>query len=1159
MALVQERLLPKVELGPRLDAQFERLRRALQDAVAAHDPEALAATRELKDGLLQQLAAARASVDPTEANRLKQAVDDYYGAAANVSRRLLGGETGEALVDAMANMQAQHTRTIEALKAVTTFDRRELTNAFAAATRAQTTAGQVRFIVSLVCLTAMILLSAWLSRGVLRSVAVVTAGLKRFAHGDFERPITGAGDDEFGEVGRQANQMAESLKQLAAERDRTDWLKNGQAGLSRELRGELEPEEVAARTVRFVARYLDAHAGALYYTDRERTLTLLGQYALSPLPSADAAGAPRFRPGEGLVGQAALQDDLMIVGDPPENYLRIRSGLGEAGPRVIALLPILYAGQVSGVLELGLFSPWAARSGELLLALRETVAIALEVARARAATRQLLSETQRQAQRLSSQEEELRANNEELQTQQEELRQTNEELTQQAEELETQRRELEERNDELDGARRELERKAAELTTVSAYKSQFLANMSHELRTPLNSMLLLSNLLATNGEGNLTDKQVEYSSTIYAAGRDLLALINQVLDLARIEAGKYEIRVAPLALRDLVGALERVFLPLARDKGLRLATEVAATVPASISTDRQRVEQILNNLLANAIKFTPRGEVTLAIRRPDPDVTFRRDDLRPDHTVALVVSDTGLGIAAGDQERIFAPFEQVDAAPDRRYGGTGLGLNIAKELANLLGGELQLRSAPGQGSTFICYLPERHPSIAETPAAGALLAAEPDPGAPTPPAGPPANPTAPTSERALRPDRRAAPRETSLLIIEDDPHFAEALSDIIEAQGMKARVARDGQSGLRLARDKAQRPDAIILDVMLPDVDGWAVLKELRADPATATIPVHIVSAVDAADHGAALGVVGYLTKPATRQDLARMVQSLAPASTRRLRRILVIEDPAPRGPSLTTQLAHEPLDLQTAKSAREALERLAVERFACMILDLTLPDMDGLAFLRAARVQCGADIPPVVVYASRALTKAEAQTLEAHSEAVVLNEGSSTERLREELRLFVRRLDEGSGARRPGSARLHPADLQLKGRKILIVDDDMRTVYALSAMLRAKGVDVTVADTGHAALAVLDRQPEMEAVLMDIMMPEMDGYEAMRRIRRDGRFGALPIIALTAKAMKGDQEKCLEAGASAYLPKPIDPERLVTLLHSSLAGAVGEEAPRGD
>ncbi len=1138
---IRDRYLPKVELRPQLEGQFERIARGLQDAVAAHDAQALTATRELKNSFLQQLAAAREAVDATQAAALQSAIDDYYAVAYDVSRRLISGETGEELVDAMTTMQTKHARATELLKKTTAFDKGELAQAFSAAAQALVAAGRVRLFISAVCLVSVILLSMWLSRGALRSLGHLTVGLRRFGGSDFSQPILVSSRDEFGDVAAQANQMGESLKRLGAERDRTDWLKGGYAGLAHELRGELEPAQVASRAIGFLARYLDARAAALYYSDQDGLLRLLGQYAHSN-PGSEIGAKPSFRRGEGLVGQASLQDEMMVIADPPPDYLRVRSGLGEGTPRVIALLPLMHLGKVTGVLEIALFKPWSELATELLLSVRETLALAIEVARARTATRELLAATQRQAQRLEAQEEELRASNEELRAQQDELRQTNEELRQQTEELEVQRRILEEKNAELDDARRHLEQKAQELATVSAYKSQFLANMSHELRTPLNSMLLLSNLLAENEAGNLTDKQVQFSKTINSAGRDLLALINQVLDLAKVEAGKQEVRIEPVALHQLSEHAKRVFEPLARDKGLGFVVDVAAGLPETIATDSQRLQQILNNLLGNAIKFTERGEVALRIGKPEPGLRFHGNGLQADRTVAFAVSDTGVGIATEHQERIFVPFEQVEAASDRRYGGTGLGLSIARELASLLGGELQLRSTPGHGSTFVCYLPYEGPVATEvrTPA----LQAPPPSGASVHPA----TATAPATS-AISDGRTAIQRgDTYLLIIEDDPVFAETFSGVIQGQGLKYFVASDGQMGLRMAKE--QKPAGIILDVKLPDVDGWTVMDKLRADPLTADIPVHFVSGVEAAERGMASGAVGYLTKPVTRADLVQVVDSLVPNRSSRSCRILLVEDDIPTGDSLLKQLTGENLEVLRVTSARDALEALNDGQFGCMILDLSLPDMDGLELLQSLQEESGPERPSVVVYTARALSKAETKRLEAYTEAIVLKEGPSAERLLNEVRLFVRRLKEGMGSKRQAAARVRSPQIRLDGRKVLVVDDDMRTVYALSATLRAKGAKVLVADTGQSALSVLAEHPDVGAVLMDIMMPEMDGYEAIRRIRQDARFRQLLIIALTAKAMKGDKEKCLEAGASDYLPKPVDAERLLAMLQSHLSSS---------
>jgi CheY-like chemotaxis protein/signal transduction histidine kinase len=1119
---IQGRYLPKMDLGPRLEADFERARRGFQDAVASRDLDALIEIRDRKNDILTEIAAAHSFIEPAQAAAIKSSVEDYFGAAFDVSRRFVAGETGEAIVGAMAAMQSKQARVLDLLKGATRLDRGELTEAFASIARTQATVGRVRLLLSAACLGLMISLAVLLGRGVLRSLGLVEAGLGRFGRGDFAHPITAVSQDELGDVAAQANQMAASLARLLAERERSDWIKTAQGNLAKELRGDLEPEEVAQRVTRLLSRTIEAPAAALYHCEPDRSLELLGHYALAAAEPA-LAPARRVARGEGLVGQAALQDDLTVISDPPADYLRIRSGLGEGPARAIVLLPLGQAGHVTGVLELAVFRTLSDVSKELLLSVRETVAIALEVARARAATRELLAATQRQAERLTTQEEELRATNEELQVQEEELRQANTDLSQQTAELEAQRQVLAQKNSELDEARIRLEQRAAELTTVSAYKSQFLANMSHELRTPLNSMLLLSNLLSENEERTLTPRQVEFARTIYGAGKDLLALINQVLDLAKVESGRQEVEIGAAAPREIAQHAERVFGPLARDKGLGFRVTVGADVPDTIRTDRRRLEQILNNLLGNAIKFTPRGEVT-----------FRIEALGG--AMAFVVTDTGLGIAPEDHDRIFAPFEQVDAAADRRYGGTGLGLGIARELATLLGGELQLASALGAGSTFTCVLPLTPPA--------AVAASAPDAPLPAPRRAAP-GPAATT----------IPPGEPWLLLIEDDPVFATTFGEVIKAQGLKYIQAASGQAGLRLARE--QKPKGIILDVRLPDMDGWRVMEKLRADPATSSIPVHFLSAVDASERGLAMGAVGYLRKPVTRRDLVTVIDSLVPKAADGSARVLVVEDDAATADSIVRMLEAERLETRRVSSAALALEAIRRERFGCMILDLSLPDMNGLDLLRALRDDKDVDVPKVVVYTARALSRAETMALEAYAEAVVLKDGSSVERLLDEVRLFVRRFREASSRKDVETQALHPVDVRFEGRKVLVVDDDMRTVYALSATLRAKGIEVVVADTGKVALDVLDAQPGVEAVLMDIMMPEMDGYEAMRRIRADGRFGTLPIVALTAKAMKGDEEKCVEAGATHYLPKPIDADRLIALLATCL-GAVPEVRSHG-
>jgi CheY-like chemotaxis protein/signal transduction histidine kinase/HAMP domain-containing protein len=1026
---IEQQYVPLLELGPRLRAQFDALARTLQDAVAASDLETLEATGDMRDRFLAELARAGDAIEPRDAAALRAVLEDYRLTATALARRLIAGETGEPIVAAISVMQAKQVQARRLLDHITAFDRMVLSAAFDRVENDVITGGYIRLAVTLVCLVAVLALSVWLARGVLRSVMGLRAGLERFGRGDFDEPIPVTSSDEIGDVAARANRMAESLARLSAERDRREWLKAGEAGLSQTLQGELEPEEVPVRALAFLRETLGLERGAL----RE------------------------------------VRDD-------------------DAGPREPvftdgrAVVPLVHGTRVTGVLELERDRAFAEHERELLLSVRPTLAISLEVARSRFETRTLLAETVRQARRLAAQEEELRSANEELTSQQEELRQANEELRQQTEELEAQRRRL---------------------STVSSYKSQFLANMSHELRTPLNSMLLLSNLLAENKGQHLTEKQVDWAKTIYGAGKELLHLINQVLDLAKIEAGKQEIRIGDARVRDLAVRTRRIFEPLARDKALGFEVIVEDDVPDTIPTDAARVEQILNNLVGNAIKFTAQGEVRLHVLRAGP-------------RLALEVSDTGIGIARNKQESIFAPFEQVESATDRRFGGTGLGLTIARELAGLLGGELTLASEPGKGSVFTLFLPIE----VAAPAAASVR-----------PVSFSTPPVAPRAAGGL------------LLVVEDDPVFAEVVAEVVESQGLDRAVARDAETGLRLAREL--RPTGIILDVSLPDSDGWKLMEKLRADPLTAAIPVHFVSALEGAERGAALGAVGYLTKPVTRRDLVGVVESLTGMKVEDAGRVLVIEPDGDAGESLGRQLADEDVPALRVAGAEAALAALAGERFGCIVVDLGLPAMNGLGLLQEIKARHDAEMPPIVVHTARALSREETRQIEAYAEAIILREGPFRERLLSEIRLFARRLKEGAAPRRPPPA---APGVRLVGRRVLVVDDDSRTAHALAATLRAKGVEVHVADTGKAALETLDREPGIDAVLMDVMMPEMDGYEAMRRIRQDGRFAALPVIALTARAMKGEAERCLQAGASDYLTKPVDADRLVYALQARLA-----------
>ncbi|HVY28958.1 MAG TPA: response regulator [Polyangiaceae bacterium] len=1105
---VQSRLLPKAELGPRLQTDFERLARALQDAVAAQDEAALEATAEQKAALFETIAGAGSAIEPASAAAIRWAVQDYYQTARDVSRRMIAGETGEAILQNVALMQAQQRRAQALIKQTTGLDRHVLSGAFDNLRINAKHANQLRLGITGAGVLAVAWLALWGAQGLLRALQELIAGLARFGTGDFRTPIPLTGHDELSIVASQANQMAANLLQLSDERERADWLKNGIAGLSDQLRGDLEPRVAAERTLAFLLERVHALAGALYLVDDDGKLTLEALCAGAE-GFQDASAAARFAAGQGLVGQALLANDLSVVNDVPSDHWKLLSAFGESTPRQLVFVPLSDQEQSAGVLELALLEPLTDAARDLLAAVRPQLVIAMMAARAGAARKKLLKETQQQAEQLTAQEEELRLNNQELLAQQEELRHANAEL-------EAQRTELARQNEALEKAQNVLGEKADELKRVSAYKSQFLANMSHELRTPLNSMLLLSQLLAENDGGNLGSKQIEHLRTIHAAGQDLLSLINEVLDLSKIEAGKQDVRLETVDLQHFAAFARRLFEVTATQKGLKLEIEIDAAAPAQLVTDRQRLERILLNLLGNALKFTEHGKVALWLGRPSGPAARIVDG----PAVAMVVSDTGVGIPEQARERVFAPFEQVQGASSRGHAGTGLGLAIARESARLLGGELMLEDSSQRGSRFVCVVPERT-HVATSPAGRPTLTVIDD-------------------------SRQLAEGEPHLLIIEDDPVLAEHLVEIAHARQLKVLVVSSGAEGLRIAR--GGRTLGIVLDVKLPDIDGWSVMEQLKRDSVTRAIPVHFVSGVDEPQRGLALGAVGYLVKPASHADLAHAVRALVPAKTQS-RGVLVVEDDQDHGTAILAVVERAGFRGAHVRTAAAALEQLGTGEFGCMILDLGLPDMDGLRLLEALRARPELGSPRIVIHTGRSLSKQELREIEAYSAAIVLKDGHSAERLLDEVRLFVRHVT-GSGTPQHTDP---PArkDTSLRGIKLLLAEDDMRTAYSLSALLRGKGADVVTAETGAEALAALAQHADIQGVLMDVMMPEMDGYEAMRRLRRQPRYASLPVIALTAKAMKGERERCLEAGASDYLPKPVDSEKLLsTLQHWLRAGA---------
>ncbi len=907
---------------------------------------------------------------------------------------------------------------------------------------------------------------------------------------------------------------------------RESYVREGMSLLGARTRGSQSVQVLANAVVECLAEYVGAPTAALYLVEN-RGVRLTGRYAYRV-----CEGVPEvFALGEGLVGQAAASGKTLRLDEVPANYVLVGSGLGQTPPRHILVLPFRFGEEVKGVIELARLAPFSSQQLAFLDRTLDAIGIAVHTAQANARTLELLAESQQQAEELRTQQEELRATNEELEQQSQLLRQSEERLRAQQEELQAANEELEEKNGLLARQKREVEKarkdqaaKAEELALASTYKSEFLANMSHELRTPLNSLLLLAQSLARNQDGNLTAEQVESAKIIYGSGSDLLSLINEILDLSKIEAGRMELHLAPVPVAGVAAGLRAAFGHVARDKGLTLDVLVRDDAPAEILTDRQRLEQILRNLVSNAIKFSECGGVT---------VTFGRaaDEGLP---LFIAVSDTGIGIAPEHRRRIFEAFQQADGSTARRYGGTGLGLSIARELTNLLGGRLDLKSAPGEGSTFTLLLP------LECSRARARVEPEPSPAR-----VPPREPPVPRPLSTIEDDRDGlAPGDRVILIVEDDPNFARILLERCHERGLKALVAPTGETALELTA--LHLPAGVLLDLRLPGMDGWAVLSALKESTRTRHIPVHVLSVINAPTEARRKGAVGFALKPLSEEDLDLAFRRLEIAGPGEGKRVLVVEADSETRRRIVTLIGNGDVTVDEAASAREAREALGSGRHDCLVLDLELPDQDGTELLAGLR-QDGVLLPPVVIHTARALSEDQEQQLREYGESIVIKTARSHERLLDEVSLFLHRVvSRLPEKQRELIATLHDSDSPLRGKTVLVVDDDMRTTFAVSRLLAEHGVTPLKAENGERALRLLAEHPDVDLVLMDIMMPVMDGYEAMRRIR-DSRSGShnhrVPIIVLTAKAMPEDRQRCVEAGADDYLAKPLDEARLLSMV----------------
>ncbi len=903
------------------------------------------------------------------------------------------------------------------------------------------------------------------------------------------------------------------------------WVRRVQVSLTEHMQGDFGLESLGDKVLRTLGRNLGAIAAAVYVVDGKQLRRIAAASNSSEVPMTKQLG-------EGLTGELGKTKTVIHIDDLPENYIKFSSALGEGRPKALAIASAAIDGEIVAVTELALRHALDSVEKAALDRVSEAVAVAIRSAKDRTKLEALLAETQRQSEELQAQQEELRVSNEELEQQSRALQISQTQLENQQAELEQINKQLEEQTRSLELQRDELARTAQELQRSSEYKSQFLANMSHELRTPLNSTLILAKLLGDNREKNLSAEQVKFAQTIYNAGNDLLTLINDILDLSKIEAGMLDVRPEQIHVKRLVDELASVFQPVATQKKLELQFRITPNTPESIETDPTRLHQVLRNLLSNALKFTEVGGVSL-------EISATRDQL------LFAVRDTGIGIPASQHQLIFEAFRQADGASTRKFGGTGLGLSISRDLARLLGGDLSMSSEVSKGSTFTLGLPKRYAgaSSVTTVASVSSALAQPMPLRHRSPShSEHAMAQAPIGAAPFADDRASiTPQSRALLIIEDDIAFARVLSDLAHELEFEVMAATTAEDGLALARHYL--PSAILLDVGLPDRSGLAVLDALKRDPRTRHIPVHMASIDDFAQTALQMGATGYVLKPVEREKLVEAIKKLEAKFTQKLRRVLVVEDDALLRESTARLLAGEDVEVITAGTTAAALEQLEARTFDCMVLDLSLPDRSGLELLEEMSKSDQHGFPPVIVYTGRSLKPDEVHRIEKFSRSIIIKGARSPERLLDEVTLFLHQVESALPPERQRMLRdARDRESAFEGKKILIAEDDVRNVFALTSVLEPRGAKVIIARNGREAIDTIHQHPDIDLVLMDIMMPEMDGLQAMRALRAEHQFARLPIIALTAKAMQDDRDRCIAAGANDYIAKPLDVDKLLSL-----------------
>ncbi|CAA7615007.1 Sensor protein gacS [Candidatus Terasakiella magnetica] len=985
--------------------------------------------------------------------------------------------------------------------------------------------------------------AAWtITRSIVQPLANLRHCMAQLSAGDLSVEVPNRiGNSETAAMAR----AVEVFKSAAIHLDEERWIKDALSRLATQIQGTEALPVFGTLVVDTLAPLMEAGVAVLHIRrDSDDRFERVAGWSDHPPPGT----ATSFAEGEGVAGQCARTRMPILLENLPEGYIRIGSATGEASPRVLLAAPLVSRGATLGVIELAAFAPFTATRMALVNAALPIIALNLEILQRNIKTRELLEWTQQQAEELQASEEELRSQSDALHTVNEELHLKSEALMQQAEELRVSEEELkvqhealqganeeltektyalEERSAALEIARGEANRRAIELDMASRYKSEFLANMSHELRTPLNSLLILAKSLADNDDGNLTDDQIESATVVHDSGRHLLNLINDILDLSKIEAGKMNLNPSDFALESFATGIRRRFGPVAGDKGLDFSVEWTADLPAEFRADRGKLDQIVNNLVGNALKFTSAGHVDVRLHRATAPRHLGEADAA---FLALSVSDSGIGIAPGNAERVFRAFEQEDGGTARQFGGTGLGLAISRQLAQLMGGDITLESREGAGSIFTLYLPLVPPIALDETQKTDKPEPEPEP----PPSLAPLPPVAAVTAPDL------------ILVVEDDPVFGRIVCDIAHRRGFRTLVAEDGVTAVELAC--LHRPAAIVLDIGLPRLDGWSVIKLLKSQPETATIPFHIVSAHDEKNRGMESGAVGFLTKPVSKDQLNQAFEHLLAPISPLARHVLVVDDDSATRNAITAMLRHMNVDIECCDSAAAGMERLKAGGIDCLILDLMMPQQSGLELLQQAALEKVA-LPPVIIYSAAELTQEQTLLLREFTDSIVIKGARSPERLLDEVSLFLHSVHPPK-PRHPDTAR--PDTIATGSPSVLVVDDDMRNAFALSKVLRGKGFKVLIAQDGQKALLQVKGQERIDIVLMDIMMPGMDGYDTMREIRKMPNFQTLPIIALTAKAMVGDRDKCIAAGATEYMTKPVDVDCLVKMMVRLLAAHDG-------